>query len=291
VHGNLNAATDAFTISTVNFEVNGTSGTQKLTIVTNSNTPTIAALNVKVAENATATVVLNESGTAAGYTIQGGVFEGKGNITIEGDGTNTDKIDLSNIDRSTLASNSTLTIKLTANGTVVGTNGKDTIDVTTGNVIIQFADSAAANGQDSITGFVGGATADRLKVGAFLGTVSTLNTAANAANGDLDLAAGSNNVGYLFNVPGGTLSASKVVIGSTPANGEVILNDNGKAVVLVSSVGGNGDLSFNNTFNVYYVYDADNAVGTTNFQVELVGTVTVGTSGTTAQNLLLSVIQ
>jgi hypothetical protein len=291
VHGNLNAATDAFTISTVNFEVNGTSGTQKLTIVTNSNTPTIAALNVKVAENATATVVLNESGTAAGYTIQGGVFEGKGNITIEGDGTNTDKIDLSNIDRSTLASNSTLTIKLNANGTVVGTNGKDTIDVTTGNVIIQFADSAAANGQDSITGFVGGATADRLKVGAFLGTVSTLNTAANAANGDLDLAAGSNNVGYLFNVPGGTLSASKVVIGSTPANGEVILNDNGKAVVLVSSVGGNGDLSFNNTFNVYYVYDADNAVGTTNFQVELVGTVTVGTSGTTAQNLLLSVIQ
>jgi hypothetical protein len=283
-------ATDAFTISTVNFEVNGTSGTRTLKIVTDSNTPTIAALNVKVAEGATATVVLDESGTNNGYTIQGGVFEGKGNITIEGDGTNTDKIDLSNIDRSTLASNSTLTIKLNADGTVVGTNGKDTIDVTTGNVIIQFADSAAANGQDIIKGFVGGATADRLKVGAFLGTVSTLNTAANAANGDLDLAGANKNVGYLFNVPGGTLSASKVVIGSTPANGEVILNDNGKAVVLVSSVGGNGDLSFNNTFNVYYVYDADNNVGTTNFQVELVATVTAG-GAISITNLLGSVIQ
>jgi len=293
VHGNLNAATDAFTISTVNFEVNGTSGTQKLTIVTDSNTPTIAALNVKVAEGATATVVLNESGTAAGYTIQGGVFEGKGDITVEAGGSGTNfGIDLSNIDRSTLSSNSKLTIKLNANGTVVGTNGKDTIDASAANVTIKFADSAAANGQDSITGFVGSANQDRLDFSAFLGTSSKLNNAANASSGDLNLAANNNNVGYLYNVPGGTLSASKVVTNNNPnVHGEVILQDNGKAVVLVSSVGGNGDLSFNNTFNVYYVYDADNAVGTTNFQVELVGTVTVGTSGTTAQNLLLSVIQ
>ena len=280
----------AFTISTVNFEVNGTSGTQKLTILTNSNTPTIAALNVKAAENATATVVLNQSVASTGYTIQGGVFEGKGNITVEAGGSGTNfGIDLSNIDRSTLASNSTLTIKLNANGTVVGTNGKDTIDASAANVTIKFADSAAANGQDIIEGFVGGATADRLKVGAFLGTVSTLNTAANAANGDLDLAAGSNNVGYLFNVPGGTLSASKVVTNNNPnVHGEVILQDNGKAVVLVTA-DQDGDLANGDKFRIYYVYDADNAVGTTNFQVELVGTVTAGGS-ITAANLVASVI-
>jgi hypothetical protein len=289
VHGNLNAATDAFTISTVNFEVNGTSGTQQLTIVTNSNNPTIAALNVKVAEGATATVVLNESGTAAGYTIQGGVFEGKGDITVEAGGSGTNfGIDLSNIDRSTLSSNSTLTIKLNADGTVVGTNGKDTIDASAANVTIKFADSAAANGQDSITGFVGSANQDRLDFSAFLGTSSKLNNAANASSGDLNLAANNNNVGYLYNVPGGTLSASKVVIGSTPANGEVILNDNGKAVVLVTA-DQDGDLANGDIFRIYYVYDADNAVGTTNFQVELVGTVTAGGS-ITAANLVASVI-
>ena len=287
----VNGATGAayaFTISTVNFEVNGTSGTQKLTIVTNSNTPTIAALNVKAAENATATVVLNESGTAAGYTIQGGVFEGKGNITIEGDGTYTDKIDLSNIDRSTLSSNSKLTIKLNADGTVVGTNGNDIIKVDTGDVIIQFADSAAANGQDSITGFVySSGSGDRLKVGAFLGTAVNSAGSANGGTGDLNI--GANNFGYLYNVPGGTLSASKVVTASTPANGEVILNDNGKAVVLVTA-DTDGALVADDTFKVYYVYDADNAVGTTNFQVELVATVTVGNNMAIA-DVLASVIQ
>jgi len=127
-----------------------------------------------------------------------------------------------------------------------------------------------------------------LKVGAFLGSLTGNGAFQDGSTGDLNLT--STNYGYLYNVPGGTLSASKVVIGSTPANGEVILNDNGKAVVLVSSVGGNGDLSFNNTFNVYYVYDADNNVGTTNFQVELVATVTAG-GAISITNLLGSVIQ
>jgi hypothetical protein len=280
----------AFTISTVNFEVNGTSGTQQLTILTNSNTPTIAALNVKAAENATATVVLNQSVASTGYTIQGGVFEGKGDITVEAIGSGINfGIDLSNIDRSTLSSNSTLTIKLSANGTVVGTNGKDTIDASAANVTIKFAESAAANGQDSITGFVGSANQDRLDFSAFLGTSSKLNNAANASSGDLNLAANNNNVGYLYNVPGGTLSASKVVTNNNPnVHGEVILQDNGKAVVLVTA-DQDGDLANGDKFRIYYVYDADNAVGTTNFQVELVGTVTAGGS-ITAANLVASVI-
>jgi hypothetical protein len=270
-----------FTISTVNFEVNGTSGTQKLTIVTDSNTPTIAALNVKAAENATATVVLDESGATA-FTIQGGVFEGKGNITIEG-GPNIDKIDLSNIDRSTLASNSTLTIKLNQNGTVVGTNGKDTIDASAANVTIKFADSAAANGQDTITGFDG--SADKLKVGSFVtGTIAT--DTADATVG-LDMTGANEKVGLLYNFTGNLAASNIIATGAVGAN-QIKMNDNQKAVILTTTDTDGNDLGAGgtnaNSFKVYYVYDADSSTGT-NFIVELVGTVTCSADTDLATNL------
>jgi hypothetical protein len=281
----------AFTISTVNFEVNGTSGTQKLTILTNSNTPTIAALNVKAAENATATVVLNQSVASTGYTIQGGVFEGKGDITVEAIGSGINfGIDLSNIDRSTLSSNSTLTIKLSANGTVVGTNGKDTIDASAANVTIKFAESAAANGQDIIEGFVGGATADRLKVGSFV--TGTIVTASANATAGLDMTGPIKNVGLLYNFTG-DLTASNITTGAVAPN-KIKMNDNQKAVILTTTDTDGDDLGAGGTnadsFKVYYVYDADSSTGSTNFIVELVGTVTCSADTDLVTNLSSIVI-
>ncbi|TSE29874.1 beta strand repeat-containing protein [Tepidimonas charontis] len=290
VEGDMAAAADTFTISTVNFEVNGTSGAQTLKIVTDSNNATIAALNVNAAENATATVVLDESGTGAGYTIQGGVFQGKGNIVIQAD-TNINAIDLRNIDRTLLGSSSTLTID-DGNNTahIYGTNGNDVIKVDNGNVTVYLADSLASNGKDTIQNYVGSLSNDRINVQAFLNsTPNAATTAVNGSSNDLDLVTGGNNVGYLYNVTGGTLSANKVVTSSTTANGKVILADNQKAVVLVSAVGGSGNLASNDTFNVYYVYDADSSTTSQNFVVELVATVTAG-GNITAGNLLASIV-
>jgi hypothetical protein len=274
------------TFSAVNFEVNGTGGTQTLKLISDSTSGfTIAALNVKAAENATAKVVIDEQVSSGGATIQGGIFEGKGNITIEGDGTNTDNIDLRNIDRSLLDANSTLKIVLNNDGDVYGTNGKDTIDVASGDVTVHFADSAASNGVDSITGYSSG---DEINVKDFVSSVSHLSSGQNANSDDLDLT--SNNLGYLYNVTGGTLSADKVKTSSTAtsATGEVIMNDNAKAVVLVTD-NSSADLTSGDTFKVYYVYDADSSVGTTNFVVELVGIVTAG--GTiTSSDLLDSIV-
>ncbi len=264
-------ATNAFTISTVNFEVNGTSGTQTLTIDTNSNAPTIAALNVKAAENATATVVLNETGAGNGYNIQGGVFEGKGNITIQG-GAKIDAIDLRNIDRTLLSSNSTLTIQSGGNGDIYGTNGNDTIDVTTGNVTIHFADSLASNGKDTIQNFEYGSGKDKLDFNAFLGGSKVVGSSfsANVTTADLDLTDNSGeNVGLLYNASNYTLDASKITTG-TPGTGQIKLADNGKAVIIVTSASATNDVD---AFSVYYVYDADTGA-TQNWQVELVGSVT-----------------
>ncbi|MFN3359310.1 MAG: hypothetical protein ACK418_25360, partial [Pseudomonas sp.] len=274
-------SSNSTTFSAVNFEVNGTSGTQMLLIGSNSNSATIAALNVKAAQNATAEVVLWENGSGSGFAIQGGIFEGKGNITIEGDGTNTNAIDLRNIDRSTLDSASTLTIKLGNNGDVYGTNGRDTIDVATGtnnNITVHFADSLASNGVDTITGFTAGASNDELDFNGFLGGNETVGSSysADASSADLNLTNDvGENVGLLFNVAGGTLTATKIVTANTSANGEVIMADNAKAVILVTSQAA----SSVDSANIYYVYDADSSTSAQNWQVELVGTVTFANSG------------
>jgi hypothetical protein len=278
------------TLSSVNFEVNGDGGTQSLTLKTAySGEATISALNIKAAADATATVVLDVSG---GYDIQGGSFEGEGNITIEGSGS-TDAIDLRNIDRSTLSEESELTIKLNASGDVYGTNGDDTIDVSSGDVTVFFANEASNNGYDTIKGFeYSGGSGDKLDFSGFLGSgsVSVVSGGADATSDDLDFtdANSSGNVGYLYNVSSGTLDLSKVVTtNDNNVNGEVILADNGKAVVLVTA-DTDGALAANDTFKVYYVYDADSS-SATNFQVELVGTVDAGGNISAAQ-LLAAVI-
>ena len=74
-----------------------------------------------------------------------------------------------------------------------------------------------------------------------------------------------NNIGVLYNVAGGVLTADKVVTSGTAANGEVIIDAGKKAVVMVTADSAGAAA----TYNMYYV--TGDATAPT---VELVGTVT-----------------
>lgn len=153
---------------------------------------------------------------------------------------------------------------------VKAAGGNDTIVASTMKDIFVYEATAAANGVDTITGFAAGGVTDQLDFTAFLvGAASVLTTAADATTADLDLAAGSNTVGILVNDANG-LSATDIVTVATGAMGEVILADDGKAVVLTTTAAAANTA---NTYNVYYVEDTA-GVGTQNWVVTLVGTVT-----------------
>jgi hypothetical protein len=171
-----------------------------------------------------------------------------------------DTIDLSKVDNSHTGNDVNLTI--------TGGKGNDTIKLSEGVDTVVFADTAANNGVDSIVDFAAGGTADKLDFTAFLGGFASVNTTAvDASSADLDFTA--NNVGVLFNDTNG-LSASDIVTSGSTANGEVILADNGKAVVLTTDA---ADAASASTYNIYYVEDTDTSTGVS-FEVTLVGTVT-----------------
>jgi len=139
-----------------------------------------------------------------------------------------------------------------------------------------FEATAALNGVDTINNFNNTSVAltdDTLDFRAFLGAASNVGGAADFAAG-LDLT-GAANVGVVFNKA--TLTAADVQLAA--AAGKIALEDNGKAVVLVTAdtdgVAGGLDTT-NNAYSVYYIEDTNAGAGQT-YVVTLVGTINSST--------------
>jgi len=135
-----------------------------------------------------------------------------------------------------------------------------------------FEATAAANGVDTIVEFTETATEDILDFQAFLGAGLVVRDAFGAvdgAAGDMTLSGGEN-VGLFINK--GTLAAANIKTAGTAANGEVILADNAKAVILCTAdVDGAADTTVND-YNIYYVQDTNSGAGQT-WVVTLVGII------------------
>lgn len=164
------------------------------------------------------------------------------------------------------AGNDTIITTGADTSTITGGKGDDTIQLgSTGKDTVKFAANLAANGHDTITGFEAGAGKDVLDISTFTTKVNMATKVDGSAN-DLDIGnAGTNNIGVLYNVAGGVLTADKVVTSGTVANGEVIIDAGKKAVVMVTADSAGAAA----TYNMYYV--TGDATSPT---VELVGTVT-----------------
>lgn len=150
--------------------------------------------------------------------------------------------------------------------TITGGKGDDTIQLGSSGIdTVKFAANLAANGHDTITGFEAGTGKDVLDISTFTTKVNMATKVDGSAN-DLTIGdAVTNNIGVLYNVAGGELTADKVVTSGTVANGEVIIDAGKKAVVMVTADSAGAAA----TYNMYYV--TGDATAPT---VELVGTVT-----------------
>ncbi|GMV75383.1 MAG: hypothetical protein AMXMBFR78_23330 [Rubrivivax sp.] len=136
-----------------------------------------------------------------------------------------------------------------------------------------FEKTAALNGVDTINNFnnANAASDDKLDFRAFLGVVATLGGAADFAGAGLNLTAAGVNAGVVYNKAGGTLAASDIAMAA--AAGKIAVNDDGKAVVLVTAdadgVAADGTID---PYKIYYVEDTLAGVGQT-WAVTLVGTI------------------
>lgn len=131
-----------------------------------------------------------------------------------------------------------------------------------------FEATAVLNGNDTINNFnnAAAATDDTLDFRAFLGAASSIGGAVNFTAG-LDLS-GAANVGVIFNKA--SISASDVQL--TAAASKIALENNGKAVVLVTGdVNGAADATID-AYKIYFIQDTDAGAGQT-YTVTLVGTI------------------
>ena len=164
------------------------------------------------------------------------------------------------------AGNDTIITTGADTSTITGGKGDDTIQLgSTGKDTVKFAANLADNGHDTITGFEAGTGKDVLDIAAFTAKTNMATKVDGSAN-DLTIGdATTNNIGVLYNVAGGVLTADKVVTSGTAVNGEVIIDAGKKAVVMVTADSAGAAA----TYNMYYV--TGDATAPT---VELVGTVT-----------------
>lgn len=138
--------------------------------------------------------------------------------------------------------------------------------------IYVFEATAAANGVDTINAFnnAAAATDDMIDVRAFLGAGASFGAAVNFTAG-LDLS-GAANVGVVFNK--GAITAADIQ--TTAAASKIAVENNGKAVVLVSAdVDGASD-GTNDAYKVYFIEDTDAGAGQT-WVVTLVATLNSNT--------------
>ena len=138
-----------------------------------------------------------------------------------------------------------------------------------------FEATAALNGVDTINNFnmTGALTDDVLDFTAFLGAVGLydVDEDENAATEVMTLSGGEN-IGLFYNSAALTAGRVEVSGSLTIGNGDVVINNNAKAVVLVSAdVDGVPD-GTNQGYSVYFIQDTD-ATAAFNPVVTLVGTV------------------
>lgn len=129
--------------------------------------------------------------------------------------------------------------------------------------------AADPQGVDTINNFVaaGGASDDLLDFSPFLGGLASF---AGAADGTVGLSTlGAANAGVLFNKA--SLSASDISL--TVAAGKVAVEDNGKAVILVTADADGVADTTNNAYDIYYVQDTDTSTTAQNYVVTKVGTL------------------
>ena len=124
--------------------------------------------------------------------------------------------------------------------------------------------------------FVAGADGDVLDFSAIVGAASLSGTTAVDATTDVDLS-GANNIAK-FDLDGGDFTVEDVVQAGTAVDGEVIIGDNGEAIVAVA------DGMASDEVELYYVHDTDATAGFT-AAIQLIGTVTLD-PGDTAADLL-----
>lgn len=151
-----------------------------------------------------------------------------------------------------------------------------------------FEKTAALNGVDTINNFNAAnlATDDLLDFTAFLGAAANTGavvTATNGTTGILDLS-GATDVGVLFNKAGLVVADIVATLGAATA-GQIVVENNSKAVVLVTAdTDGVADAVSTEAYKVYFVEDTD-ATAATSFAVTLVGTVN-GAAELSANNFL-----
>lgn len=282
------------TVTIADGTIDGGAGIDTLTVdKVLTNNVTLAALNnvEKATFDNTGTVTINAMTTSdnastltAGSTVTALTVNGfeahvattidgsqiTGNVTVVATNSNAAvTLKGGNGTASLTGGNGNDTIITTGAGTstITGGKGDDTIQLgSTGKDTVKFAANLADNGHDTITGFEAGAGKDVLDGTAFYTAKAGLAAAVDGSANDLDIGnAGTNNIGVLYNVAGGVLTADKVVTSGTGANGEVIIDAGKKAVVMVTADSAGAAA----TYNMYYV--TGDATAPT---VELVGTVT-----------------
>ncbi len=149
---------------------------------------------------------------------------------------------------------------VTVTGEVVVTNGGNG-----GADTYVFEDTAAANGVDTINNFD---VADTLLVADFLGGATVKAAAAVNATAGLNLT-GAENYGVLFNKA--ALVAADVAVAA--AAGKIAVEDNGKAVVLVTADADGVADATNQAYDVYYIQDTNSSTTAQTYAVTKVATL------------------
>lgn len=166
----------------------------------------------------------------------------------------------------------TITVSDTDGGTFLGSSETTATNGGDGGVdTFVFGANTAAdlNGVDTINNFVaaGGASDDLLDFSPFLGGLASFAGAANITAGLSTL--GAANAGVVFNKA--SLSAADVSL--TAAAGKIAVEDNGKAVILVTADADGVADTTNNAYVVYYIEDTDKSTTAQNYVVTKVGTL------------------
>ncbi len=166
--------------------------------------------------------------------------------------------------------------------TVTGGSGDDSFTFGDGTARVNFAATAAANGNDSIN--VAAANVGvTLDFSAFLSTVNADTTAVDFVTAGLDLS--TNNLGIVFNkasLTGGDIATSAAANAVAVAANAVAVADNGKAVVFCASAADASTAAA--AWNIYFIEDTDNS-GSQIWSVTLVGQVVADGSGATATEI------
>jgi hypothetical protein len=158
--------------------------------------------------------------------------------------------------------------------TITGGGGNDAIDLAETTAAVDrvvYGSTAAANGEDTVTGFIAGVGGDVLSFNSFVTITGTLEGAGAAGSGALakttaGAAAGGTDIAGTVFIWGGTLTDLGALIVTATTNNKLFLANTAKAVVLVGDPTDGAQ-----TYSAYYITGGGGDAET----VTLVGTIAV----------------